>query len=137
MSTWKELTDGVPYGFELPAQATPGDTSTVQVSTFSVPFDGIVTYVALVPRAAITANGTNFAAYTLQNKGTQGSGTTTVATRSWAATNSVAGTKELATLGTATNREVKAGDTLQLARTIGGTGLATPAMAWIINILPR
>jgi hypothetical protein len=103
-----------------------------------VPYDGTVVRVELVPRAAITANATNFAVYTLQNKGTNGAGSTAVASRTWAAGSSVAGTKEQATLNvTAANREVRAGDQLQLVRSVGGTGLATPAMAWLVTILPR
>lgn len=137
MSSIRELSDGFPIVFELPAQGTAGDTSTTQF-TQPVLVDGVVTKVELVPRAAITANGTNFATYTLQNKGALASGTTAVASRAWSATNSVAGTKELATLNaTAANREVKAGDTLQLVRSVGGTGLATPAMSVIVTIQPR
>jgi hypothetical protein len=137
VSSIKELADGYPIVFELPAQGTAGDTSTTQF-TQPVLIDGVVTKVELVPRAAITANGTNFATYTLQNKGALASGTTVVASRAWSATNSVAGTKEQAALsGTAANREVKAGDTLQLVRSVGGSGLATPAMSVIVSIQPR
>lgn len=138
MSSWKELTDGVPYSYELAAQGTAGDTGTTVIGSFAAPFDGTIVRVEIVPRAGITANATNFAAYTVQNKGPTGAGTTAVASRSWAATNSVAGTKEQATLNvTPANREVKAGDQLQLVRSVGGTGLATPAVSWIITILPR
>lgn len=135
MSSYRE-TDGHFIVFELPAQATPGDTATVVGP--SMPWDGYVARVDIVPRAAITANATNFAALTLQNKGPLGSGSTAMASRSWAATNSVAGTRETATLNaTQANREFKAGDVLQLARTIGGTGLATPALAVVLTVLPR
>lgn len=138
MTSLKELTDGIPYTYELAAQGTAGDTGTTVIANFTAPYDGTVVRVDIVPRAAITANGTNFAVYTLQNKGPLGSGSTAVASRSWAATNSVAGTKEQATLNaTAANREVKAGDQLQLVRSVGAAGLATPAMSWIVTILPR
>lgn len=138
MSSYKEITDGVPYAVELAAQATAGDTGTTVIGSFSAPYDGVVVGVALVPRAAITANGTNFATYTLQNKGVQGSGNTPVASRSWSAGNSVAGVKEWATLNaTPANREVKAGDQFQLVRSVGAAGLATPAMSWIVYIQPR
>jgi hypothetical protein len=137
MSARSEDTSGAIVSFELPAQATAGNTGTT-VWTTSVPFDGRVARVDIVPRGAVTANGTNFATYTLQNLGPQGSGSTVVATRAWSATNSVAGTKEQATLsGTAANLEVKAGDILQLVRSVGGSGLATPAMSWLVNILAR
>jgi hypothetical protein len=138
MSSLRELTDGLPYTYELAAQGTAGDTGTTVISNFTVPFDGTVLKVEIVPRAGITANATNFAAYTVQNKGPTGAGTTAVASRSWAATNSVAGTKEQATLNaTPANREVKAGDQLQLVRSVGAAGLATPAISWIVTILPR
>lgn len=138
MSSWKEITDGVPYSYELAAQGTAGDTGTTVIGSFSAPFDGTVVRVEIVPRSSITANGTNFAVYTVQNKGATGAGTTPVASRSWAATSSVAGVKEQATLNvTPANREMKAGDQLQLVRSVGGTGLATPAMSWIVTILPR
>lgn len=137
MSSLKEMTEGWPVTFELAAQGTAGDTGTT-VITVPMPFDGVVTKVEIVPRAAITANATNFATYTVQNKGPLGSGSTAVASRSWAATNSVAGTKEQATLNaTAANREVKAGDQLQLVRSVGAAGLATPAISWIISVQPR
>lgn len=138
MSSFYEITDGIPYAYELPAQATAGDTGTTVIGSFSAPSDGTVVRVDLVPRAAVTANATNFAAYNLQNKGVQGNGTTVVATRTWAAGSSVAGTKESVGLhATPANREMKAGDQLQLVRSVGGTGLATPAMSWVIHFLPR
>lgn len=137
MSSIREL-DAYPVSYELAAQATPGDTSTTVISSPTVPFDGVISKVEIVPRAAITFNATNFAVYTLQNKGALGSGTTPVASRSWVATSSVAGTKEAMTMNaTPANREVKAGDQLALARTIGGTGLATPNLAVIVTIVPR
>jgi hypothetical protein len=130
-------TSGYVLTYELAAQGTAGDTTTVVIPT-DVPYDARVLKVEIVPRAAITANGTNFATYTLQNKGPTGAGSTVVATRSWAATNSVAGTKEAMTLsGTPANLELKAGDQLQLARSVGGSGLATPAIAFLVTYLAR
>lgn len=130
-------TSGYVLAFELAAQGTAGDTSTTLI-TPTIPYDARVTRVDIVPRAAITANGTNFAAYTLQNKGPTGAGSTAVASRSWAATNSVAGTKEQMTLnGTPANLELKAGDQLQLVRSVGGSGLATPAIAVLVTYLAR
>ncbi len=136
MTARSDDTTGTVLSVELPAVAA-GDTSTVLVPA-SVPFDGYVTRVDLVPRAAITANGTNFGTITVQDKGVLGSGNTAVASRSWAATNSVAGTKELATLNaTPANREVKAGDQLQVVHTTAGTGLALPAISVLITFLAR
>ena len=137
MSSYREL-DAFPITYELAAQGTAGDTSTTVIGSPTVPFDAYVSKVEIVPRAIITANATNFAVYTLQNKGGTGSGTTAVASRSWATGNSAAGVKEAMTLNaTVANREVKAGDQLALARTIGAAGLATPNMAVIVTLVPR
>lgn len=128
-------TDGHPLVFEIPATSA-GDTSTVTGP--SMPWKGYVKDVTIVPRAAITANGTNFGTITLQNKGPLGSGNTAMASRAWSATNSVAGTAEKATLnGTQANLEFAAGDVLQLVHTTGGTGLALPAIAVIVTVMPR
>jgi hypothetical protein len=129
-------TSGYVLTMELPA-VSAGDSSTV-VATAAFPYDAVIRRVDLVPRAAITANGTNFGAIAVQNKGPLGSGSTAVASRSWAATNSVAGTKEtLALSGTPANLEVKAGDLLQAVHTGGGTGLALPALALQITYQAR
>lgn len=129
-------TSGYVLTLELPA-VSAGDTSTV-VAAASIPYDARVTRVDIVPRAAITANATNFSTFSLQNKGPQGSGSTVIATRTWAATNSVAGTKESMTLsGTPANLECKAGDLLQVVHGTGGTGLAMPAVNVLVTYLVR
>lgn len=134
MSTIAE-TDGHVLVFEIPGVAA-ADTSTVAGP--SMPWDGRVVRVDLVPRAAIVANATNFATVTLQNKGPLGSGSTAMASRAWSAGNSAAGTKESATLnGTPANREFKAGDVLQLVHSSAGTGLALPAIAVVVTVVPR
>jgi hypothetical protein len=129
-------TSGYVISVEMPAVAA-ADTSTV-VFAVSMPYDARITKVEIVPRAAITANGTNYATIAVQNKGPQGSGTTNVATRAWNTGNSVAGTKEALTLnGTAANLEVKAGDLLQVVHTSAGTGLALPAINVLVTYLAR
>lgn len=135
MTSIAEDTDARLMTVELPAVAA-GDTSTVVVGNMQRDFH--VVSMQIVPRAAVTANATNYGTITLQNKGTLGSGSTAVASRTWSATNSVAGTKESATLnGTAANLEGKAGDQLVVVHSTAGTGLALPAMAVIIGWLPR
>lgn len=136
MSSEFERTDPLFTTVELPAVAA-ADTSTVAMGA-GMPRDGHVVSLQLVPRAAITANGTNFATITLQNKGPLGSGSTAMASRTWSATNSVAGTKESGTLnGTAANLEFKQGDILQVVHSTAGTGLALPAVSVVIGWLPR
>lgn len=61
----------------VPAQAT---AATEQDQTVGeAPFAGTVTGVTITPEAALTANATNFRTFRLLNKGTDGSGTTVVA----------------------------------------------------------
>lgn len=129
-------TSGYVVTLEIPAVAA-ADTSTV-VYTAAIPYDGRVTKVEIVPRAAITFNGTNFATIAVQNKGPLGSGSTNIATRTWSAGSSVAGTKEQLTLNaTPANLEVKAGDLLQVVHTTAGTGLALPAISVLVTYLAR
>lgn len=135
MSTEFERTDPIYTVVEAVAVAA-ADTSTVVVA--SMPRAGHVVSLQLVPRAAVTANGTNFATVTLQNKGPLGSGSTAMASRTWSATNSVAGTKESGTLnGTPANLEFVQGDQLIYVHSSAGTGLALPATAVIVGWLPR
>lgn len=80
----------------------------------------LVESAVLTPDAAQTANGTNYATYTLRNE-TQ---SLDVASRSYAATNSVAGTAETLTPTAGLNSVVNGGDTLSWAKADSGTGLA-------------
>ncbi len=91
-----------------------------------LPNNAKVTGVKWIPNAAITANGTVYSTLTVINKAA-GAGTTSVATRSWAATDSVAFTPESMTLsGTAANLLVSAGQLLTIAKTHASTGLTLP-----------
>lgn len=74
---------------------------------------------SLLPDVAITANGTNFSIYTLRNE-TQ---SLDIATRSYAATNSVALTPEALSL-TAASKFVNGGDVLSWAKAETASGLA-------------
>lgn len=111
----------------VPGQATAGTVDDWVLKLC----DSNLTLVALkiVPNAAITANGTNYFDLALINKGAAAAGSTSMATRSWIATNSVAFVAESCTLsGTAANLNASAGDVLDLQRTITASGLAMPDM---------
>lgn len=111
----------------VPGQATAG---TVDDWVLFV-CDANITLTAckLTPNAAITANGTNYFDLAVLNKGAAAGGSTSMATRSWAATNSVAFVAESMTLsGTAANLNAATGDVLDLARTVTASGLAMPDM---------
>jgi len=138
MSNWlKEMTaPGYPIPVQSAAYTATGDTTNAGPT---MPFKGTVTRVTLIPSAAIVANGTNFSTITVQNKGTNGlSGTTAVASRSWAAVNSTQSVEEaLTNNGTPANLEVAAGDVLQFVQTHAGTGLIIPAGVFVVYVLPR
>lgn len=135
MSAQSEDTSGRVLAFDTAAFGAAADATVVGPNCH---FDGRIVKVEFVPTAAIAANGTNFSTLTLQNKGPLKTGTTAVATRSWAATNSVAGTKEAFALsGTPANLEVKAGDRLDLVQTHAGTGLAIPTGTLLVTVLAR
>lgn len=117
------------YTFAVPSSLI---TATDEYSLGVVPDNCTVTSVKLVPDAAITANASHNLIWTLNN------GTTAVASRTWAATNSVAATAESMTLSaTLANRNLAAGDTLRLVRSITGNGLASPRMAVVVTVKLR
>jgi hypothetical protein len=137
MSSIFELVDGFPVS----AIMVVTDAATVGVNaSFSpvMPVKGTIVKVTYIPSAAVTANATNFRTLTIRNKGTNGlAGTTAVASRSWAATNSVLSTPEPFTLsGTPANLLVQAGDVLDLNQTAAAAGLIIPAGAFSIYIAP-
>lgn len=128
---WKELAGVLRHQAYVPAQATLGTDDNWPV--FQAPAKLTITGVTFIPSAAITADGTNYSIYTLTNK-VAGAGSTSVATRSWIATNSVASTPEAMTLSaTAANLVVAADDSLEVVKTHGGTGLVIPDGLLVIN----
>ncbi len=124
MTQFKQLGGDLVHQAYLPSQATAGTDDNWPVWT--PPAKAVITGVKFVPSAAITADPTNNSVYTLTNK-VAGAGSTSMATRTWAATNSVASTPESMTLsGTAANLLANAGDNIEIVKTHGGTGLVIP-----------
>lgn len=108
----------------VPSQATLGTDDNWPL--WQAPNKVQIYSVSFVPADAITANATHYSVYTL-TRYTAGASGATVATRSWAATNSVAETPEAMTLsGTAANLILAADDTLSMVKTHGGNGLVIP-----------
>jgi hypothetical protein len=121
---FKELGGDLVHQAYVPAQATLGTDDNWPV--WAPLAKAVVTGAKFIPSAAITADGTNYSVYTLTNK-VAGAGSTSMATRSWIATNSAASTPEAMTLsGTAANLLVGAGDNIEVVKTHGGTGLVIP-----------
>jgi len=108
------------------AMAAAGTDDEFVVGT--LPNNAVITAAKWVPFAAVTANGTNFGILSVRNRKADGSGTALPATRSYAATNSVAFTPEAMTLdGTAANLLVAAGDVLTVQRLHTASGVVIPA----------
>lgn len=103
-----------------PDTQVAADTERDWYQRFSMPGKWLIKSVYWLPHDAITANGTNYCVFTLTNA-TQSQ---TIATRSYAATNSVAGTAESQTTPTGAAAVLTQGDVLKLAKTDPGTGLA-------------
>lgn len=129
---FKEMAGTLRHTAHVPSQATAGTTDVWTV--WLVPYDCEVTAVKFIPDAAITADGTNFSVYTVTNESTDGTGTADVATRTWAATNSVAQVADSLTLGTDSgDTTLTAGDVVSVVKSIGGTGLTIPDGLLVID----
>jgi hypothetical protein len=109
----------------VPAAATAVSDDSVLAQS---PYAGTVTAVQYVPEAAITGAATNNRTVSLVNKGQAGSGTTVVATLTFASgTNATANNEvSLVLSSTEADRVVAEGDTLQWRSIANGTGLADP-----------
>lgn len=92
------------------------------------PFAATVTGVTITPEAALTANATNYRTFRVVNKGTDGTGTTVVAsfaTDTPTDDDLVAfDEKAIPLSGTAANLDVAEGDILVADETVTGTGVA-------------
>ncbi len=131
MTQLKEISGNIK--FQEYVVSTGNAASTGGGVQFVAPHKLTVVAASLIPHAAITADGTNYAILTL-TRHTAGATATTVATRSWIATNSVDKTEESMTLsGTAANLILAAGDTLALLKTVAGTGLVIPALSLVVT----
>ena len=111
---------------DVPAVSTAGNSDDSVIA--QAPFAGTVTAVQYVPEAAITGAATNNRTVSLVNKGAAGSGSTVVATLTFAnGTNATANNEVSLTLSsTAADLVVAEGDTLQWRSIANGTGLADP-----------
>lgn len=118
-----EMSGDLLYPIFVPGQGTAGTAD--EWSGLVAPFDLQVTAVKWIPHAAITANGTNYFTLNLRNR-VAGAGTALPASRSYAATDSVAFVPEAMTLGSASALLVAAGDILSVEKLVTASGLAMP-----------
>lgn len=119
-------------GTEVVRVTTPSGWSTAGTSdenaAFVAPYQCKVTAVRLVPDTAITGDGTNYAIVNAENKGSDGTGTTEIATFTFdtPTTDDVAAfdVKALTLSGTAANLELAAGDVVSIGKDASaGTGM--------------
>ena len=118
----------------IPAEGTAGTADSFTVMRVQRAIK--ITAAYWIPNAAVTGAATNNFALGVVNKGAAGSGTTTVTTvKTYGnGTNSAANVGETYTLSsTATDLQAAAGDIIALARTVNGTGLASPSGSLVLH----
>jgi hypothetical protein len=119
-----EIRGDLVFTIAVAGQATAGTAD--EFTGFAAPFNLKITGVKWIPAAAVTADPTNYLTLNLRNR-TTGAGAALPASRSYAATNSVAFVAEAMTLSsTAADLLVTAGDVLTVSKVNTGTGLALP-----------
>ncbi len=124
MSQFKELRGDLTFTIPVAGQATAATAD--EFSGFVAPFALKITGARWIPAAAVVADGSNYFTLNLRNR-TTGAGAALPASRSYAATNSVAFDAEAMTLsGTEADLLVAEGDLLTVSKVNTGTGLAMP-----------
>lgn len=122
--------------FQIPAYAMAAAGTDREDVGIRMPFNMTVISVDWTPSAAVTANGTNFSVLSLRNR-TTGAGTALPASRSYAATNSVALTPEAMTLSaTAADLLLAADDvlTVQMIHTASGVVIPSGVLRLVARI---
>ena len=119
------------------AMATAADAE--EQPAFRAPYPLTITAVRYIPETAITADGTNYATLSAQNKGTDGTGTDEIASFAFdtATTDDVAAMDEkaLTLSGTPANLVLAAGDVVSVKKAIAGSGLALDGIV-IFEVTP-
>lgn len=140
MASYEEF-DRIQVNIPVDGQATAGTAD--EFVGAPAPVRGRVVGIEWTPKAAVTANGTNYFTLRVRNR-TTGAGNVELGTRSYVATNSVAFTKETAGVtanfalsGTAANLIVAKGDVITVEKVNTGTGLAMPAGTVTVWIAPN
>lgn len=119
-----------PFGsaHQVPVQPQSTAGSNLNTNVWVVPRDGTVSAVSYATVTAVTGANTNTRSVSLVNKGTDGSGTTVIATLQFnSGVNTTAAVPKAITLSaTASDLNVTAGQVLQWQSTAVGTGIADP-----------
>jgi len=110
--------------------------STVGHPVFYAPFDCTMTAVKLIHGADVTGQATNYFTWTLRNRGTAGTATTSLATRAYSGT-AVTDSRGVPRTLYSTETNLSAGQIIELEWTKAGNGLASPPTAVIIEYKAR
>jgi hypothetical protein len=125
MSGLRDLPGPHIHRVAVAGQATAGTPD--EFTLIRVPYNATLVAAYWIPKAAVTADATNFAQLTVRNRGAAGAGTTKPAARTYAAVNSVAFVAEAMTLSaTAADLALVAGDVLTAEKLVTATGVALP-----------
>ena len=123
------MTDTAPLVRKLEAVIPAAGATTAQDQVLGeAPFAATVSGVSFTPDANITGHDTNYRTFALVNKGSDGNGTTTVASLAFVAAVSATDYNEsaLTLSSTAADLEVEEGDILAWVETYAASGLASP-----------
>jgi hypothetical protein len=104
-------------------------TGTQTIPVAEAPFAGSVSSVSYTPISTLTGAATNYRTLRLVNKGSDGSGSTVIASLAFSGSGVVATAddeKAITLSGTAANLVVAQGDILAWDETVAGTGLDSP-----------
>jgi hypothetical protein len=134
---FRELRGDVTVNVPAYAMAAAG-TDREDVAIARVPWNLTLVAAYWTPQAAVTANGTNYSTLSLRNRKGDASGTALAATRSYAATNSVAFVTEAMTLSsTATDLQFATGDTITVQMIHTASGVVIPAGTITLHVRGR
>jgi len=104
---------------------------------FVAPFNCRIRKVTGIPAAAITGAATNNLVLTLYDRGKDGSGTTALASITFAAGTNWSADTENTLYAPTTKLSVDKGNVLEVVKTENGTGMALPVTSFVVEFEPR
>jgi hypothetical protein len=120
----------LPTQAQIPATLIAG-TVEIVLGVFNSPNPAVLSFITLIPQAAVASNGTNFATFNLVNRAA-GAGTSVLATFNTSATSLVAYVAKTLTPD-GTQAAVTPGSVLTLQVTKAASGVVTPPMLAILE----
>ena len=102
-----------------------------EIPVFVAPVDCTITKVGFVPEDNITGADNDYFTLGFVNKGDDGSGTDSIASKDYTSGNDVTAF-DFEDLGTVSNADLSAGDVVSFSKTETGNGMATPRLLAVI-----